>query len=114
MKNKKISALLSLLFPGLGHLYIKKYTDGTVFIIATVFLWYVMLFPENSQALNFGSLRSDIFWLGFILVYCYAIVDSYRKTGGEANAPKYFSAPLLAAGGIALLFLMRGVFIFQR
>src|SRR3989344_3794526 len=88
MKNQKNSALLSLLFPGLGHLYIKKYADGLVFIIATAFLWYVMLFPPNSQALNFSSPRSYIFWLGFAVVYCYAIADSYRKTGIEVNASK--------------------------
>src|SRR3989344_3193032 len=110
MKNKKISALLSLLFPGLGHLYIKKYVDGAVFIVATAFLWYVMLFPPNSQALNFSSPRSYIFWLGFVVVYCYAIADSYRKAGGEANiSKKTFSASLVAAGGLALLFVMSGL-----
>src|SRR3989338_10014671 len=113
MKNKKISALLSLLFPGLGHLYIKKYVDGAVFIIATAFLWYVMIYPPNSQALNFSSPRSYIFWLGFAIVYCYAIADSYQKAGGEANVfRKPFSAPLLAAGGIALLFVAGGRALF--
>src|SRR3989344_1262425 len=114
MKNQKISALLSLLFPGLGHLYIKKYVDGAVFIIATAFLWYVMIYPPNSQALNFSSPRSYIFWLGFTLVYFYAIADSYRKAGGEADIPKKtFSVPLIAAGGIVLLFVMSGLFIFK-
>src|SRR3989338_10503542 len=109
MKNKKISALLSLLFPGLGHLYIKKHVDGTVFIVATAFLWYVMLFPPNSQALNFSSPRSYIFWLGFVVVYCFAIADSYRKAGGEADASKrHFNVPLLVAGGVVVLFVFCG------
>ena len=113
-KSKKTSALLSLLFPGLGHLYIGKYTDGAVFIIATAFLWYVMIFPPNSQALNFGSLLSNIFWLGFVIVYCYAIADSYQKTRSETNASKKsFGAPLLATGGITLLFVMSGLLIFK-
>ena len=114
MKNRSVAALLSLLFPGLGHLYIKKYADGAVFIIATAFLWYVMIFPPNSQALNFNSPRAYIFWLGFAIVYCYAIADSYQKAGGGANVfKKPFSAPLLAAGGIALLFMMSGFLIFK-
>ncbi|MBI3075039.1 MAG: hypothetical protein HYY92_02405 [Parcubacteria group bacterium] len=114
MKNKKISALLSLLFPGLGHLYIGKYADGAVFFVAAAFLWYVMLFPQNSQALNFNSPRADIFWLGFTLVYFYAIADAYRKAGGEANIPKKtFSAPLFVTGGIALLFVMGGLLVFK-
>ena len=114
MKNKQISAILSLLFPGLGHVYIGKYVDGAVFIIATAFLWYVMLVPQNSQALNFSSPRSYIFWLGFAIVYCYAIADSYRKAWGEADASKkHFSAPLLMAGGGAFLFVMSGFLIFK-
>src|SRR3989344_4852775 len=114
MKNKKISAFLSLLFPGLGHLYIKKYADGLVFIIATAFLWYVMLFPPNSQALNLSSSRAYIFWLGFVVVYCYAIADSYRKAGGEVDASKkHFSVSLLVAGGVAFLFVVSGLLIFK-
>src|SRR3989338_10549710 len=100
MKNKKITVLLSLLLPGLGHLYIKKYVDGIVFIAAAAFLWYAMLFPSNSQALNFNSPRAYIFWLGFTLVYFYAIADSYRKAGGEINASKKsFGAHLLMGSG---------------
>ncbi len=113
-KSKKTSALLSLLFPGLGHLYIGKYTDGAVFTIATAFLWYVMFFPPNSQALNFGSLHSNIFWLGLVIIYCYSIADSYQKTGGKADvSKKYFGAPLLAASGIIFLFAMSGFLIFK-
>ncbi|GEM_PF-1443775 len=113
-KSKKISALLSLLFPGFGHLYIKKYADGAVFIIATAFLWYVMIFPQNSQALDFGSLRSNIFWLGFIIVYCYAIVDSYRKAGGETSvSKKSFGAYIFIAGGVVFLFMLSGLLVFK-
>ena len=114
MKNQKISVFLSLLFPGLGHLYIKKYADGLAFIIATAFLWYVMLFPPNSQALNFNSPRAYVFWLGFIVVYYYAVTDSYRKAGGEVDASKkHFSVSLLVAGGVAFLFVVSGLLIFK-
>jgi len=78
MKNKKIVCLLSLLFPGLGHLYLGKYTDGIVFMSGIGFLWYA-LFAENSQAMNFDSLRSYVFWAGFAAIYIFAFIDSYRK-----------------------------------
>jgi len=28
MKNKTLAGLLSVIFPGLGHLYVGRYTDG--------------------------------------------------------------------------------------
>ena len=78
MKNKKTVCLLSLLFPGLGHLYLGKYTDGAVFMLGIGFLWYA-IFAENSQATNFDSSRSYIFWIGFTAIYIFAIADIYRK-----------------------------------
>lgn len=79
MKNKKQSSLiLSLLFPGLGHLYLGKYVDGVVFMLGIGFLWYA-LFAKNSQALNFISPRSYIFWVGFTAIYIFAFTDCYRK-----------------------------------
>jgi len=78
MKNKKIVYLLSLLFPGLGHLYLGRNTDGIVFMLGIGFLWYA-LFAENSQAMNFDSPRSYIFWVGFVIIYVFAFIDSYRK-----------------------------------
>lgn len=84
MKNRKVAAFLSLLFPGLGHLYLGHYVDGVIFVIATAFLYYIAFFLKksgsvNPQALNFSSPRSYIFWAGVIFIYLYAIIDSYRK-----------------------------------
>lgn len=78
MKNKKIVCLLSLLFPGLGHLYLGNYTDGIVFMLGIGFLWYA-LFAENSQAMNFDSPRSYIFWTGFSAIYIFAFFHAYKK-----------------------------------
>ena len=78
MKNKKVVCLLSLLFPGLGHLYLGRYTDGIVFMLGIGFLWYA-LFAENSQAMNFDSPRLYIFWIGSVVIYLFAFIDSYKK-----------------------------------
>jgi len=77
MKNKKVAALLSLLFPGLGHLYIGKYIDGIIFLLAGLFLWFVaylkseLIFQFNNQAV--------IILVALIGFYLYTIFDSYKK-----------------------------------
>lgn len=77
-KDPKISLLLSLLFPGLGHLYLKQYIDALVFLIATAFLWFAVYkspYTQDTDSLNFYVL-----WGGVIIVYLYAIFDALRKT----------------------------------
>jgi len=79
MKNKNISVLLSLLFPGLGHLYIGKYIDGICFIIGTAVLYYA-LFVKSSYLMTFNNPRSFIVWGALVFIYIYAIISSYIKT----------------------------------
>ncbi len=69
---------MSLLFPGLGHFYLHDYSDGTVFILGAGFLWYA-LFAENSQAMNFGSLRSYIYWAGVAIIYIFSFIHAFYK-----------------------------------
>lgn len=79
MKDKKVTALLSLLFPGLGHLYVGKYVDAVVFIAGAGFLWYAF-FLKGSYLL---STRNPSYYLvlgALIIVYLFSIFDSYRKT----------------------------------
>ena len=79
MKNKKISALLSFLFPGLGHLYIGKYVDAVVFIFGAGFLWFA-IFYHSSYLATFNNPRSFLVWGALTFVYFYAIIDAYLKT----------------------------------
>lgn len=79
MKNPKLTAFLSLLFPGLGQFYLQRWIDGIVFFVATAFLWFVAFVPKTSQVFNFNSPRSYIFWAGLIFVYAYSIIDAYKK-----------------------------------
>lgn len=75
MKDVKIAVILSLIFPGLGHLYLRSYLDAVGFMFGSAVLWYALIvgkfydFSYNSRAL--------VFWLGFIAVYLIAVVTAY-------------------------------------
>lgn len=77
MKNKKLAGLLSVIWPGLGHLYMRRYTDGIVFMAGVGGLWVVMLI-KASYLWEMG-VRGMIFLGGFIVVYIYALIDVLRK-----------------------------------
>lgn len=79
MKNKQISVLLSLLFPGFGHLYIGKYTDAVVFIAGAGVLWYAF-FLKGYYLKSVGDPRFYLVLGALIVVYLYSIIDSYIKT----------------------------------
>lgn len=79
MKDKKISSLLSLLFPGLGHFYIGKYFDGIILFWGAGFIWLV-LYIRSSYLLTFDNPKSFLVFGALLVVYAIAVVDSYRKT----------------------------------
>lgn len=78
MKNKALAGFLSLIFPGLGHLYAGRYTDGTVFLLGAGVLWGAIVL-KGSYLFEMEGLRVLIFWGGFIAVYLYALVDIVKK-----------------------------------
>ena len=65
-KNVLLSAILSLLFPGLGHLYLGLNTKGISFIIAYIVSWALM-------CLLIGFILAPIVWL-------WALIDSIKST----------------------------------
>lgn len=79
MKDKKVAALLSLLFPGLGHLYIGKYVDAVVFMAGAGVLWYAF-FLKGYYLKSVGDPRFYLVLGALIVVYLYSIIDSYLKT----------------------------------
>lgn len=80
MKNKKIAAFLSFLFPGFGHLYIGKYADAVVLIAVTAFLYYAV-FVKSYLLLTFQSLpKAILVFSAIIFIYLYAIIDAWKKT----------------------------------
>jgi len=67
MKNKWISTVLSLLFPGLGHLYLGEVKKGILLVVADIISILLM-------SVIVGVILLPI-------VYIYAIIDSYKLTG---------------------------------
>lgn len=78
MKNKTLAGFLSLVFPGLGHVYVGRYADGIGFLLGAGVLWAAFVL-KGSYLFEMGGLRALIFWGGFITVYLYALVDIVRK-----------------------------------
>lgn len=79
MKSKNLAALLSLLFPGLGHLYVGKYLDAIVFLIGAGVVWAVLFFKGYYLYLHLPP-RFYLVVSGLSLIYLYSLVDAYRKT----------------------------------
>lgn len=78
MKSKTLAGLLSLIFPGLGHVYTGRYTDGIVFMLGAGVLWGAIVL-KGYYLFEMGGLRALIFWGGFLAVYFYALVDIVRN-----------------------------------
>lgn len=78
-KNKKVAALLSLLFPGLGHLYIGQYVDAVVFIAGVGVLWYAF-YKRSYYLMTTADPRYYLVLTALIFVYLFSIFDAYRKT----------------------------------
>ena len=79
MKNKKVAAFLSLLFPGFGHLYIGQYIDAVVFMIGAGVLWYAF-FLRGYYLMMSANPRYYLVLAALIFVYLFSIIDAYRKT----------------------------------
>ena len=79
-KNVLLSAILSFLFPGLGHLYLGLNTKGISFVIAYIVSWALMF-------LLIGFILAPIVWL-------WALIDSIKSTEainkGESVEDKLF------------------------
>ncbi len=82
MKNKALAGLLSLVFPGLGHVYIGRYADGVVYLLGTGVLWAAVVL-KGSYLFEMGGLRTLIFWGAFVVLYLSALVDVVRKVKQE-------------------------------
>ncbi len=108
MKNKKISAFLSVLFPGLGHFYIGKYIDGAIFFTVAGALWYAIWY-KSTMLIYFNNSRSFLVWGGLFFIYLFSIVSSFRKTSKFVENKKF----LLVSNGLpAKILLIPGILIF--
>ncbi len=112
-KSKLYAVTLSLVCPGLGHLYLGRWLKGLIFIgIALVSLWgmseplriawefYSAVFSDPSVLLNGGGMDLDVdmfsvlrrvFLWGvlFTVIFFWALVESFliaRKSQKESQA----------------------------
>lgn len=79
MKNKRVAAILSLLFPGLGHLYIGQYVDAAVFAAGAGVLWYAF-YIRGYYYMTIANSRAYLILGALFFVYLYSTFDAYRKT----------------------------------
>jgi TM2 domain-containing membrane protein YozV len=73
-KNPGIAAVLSLIVPGAGHLYVGHYAAGILFVLCFAAIAVVMM--------TLDQLRSGNAWIVGLLAVAfvlYAIIDSIRK-----------------------------------
>ena len=102
MKNKKTAALLSLLFPGLGHFYIGKYVDGAIFLLGAGVLWYALWY-KSTLLLHFNNSRSLLVWGALIFIYLFSIADAYRKTKKDNSVSRGLPIKILLIPGVLIL-----------
>ncbi len=76
MKNKKTAILLSVIFPGLGHLYLRKYFDGIVLAGVAILAWIILYYMSTSMSIFHG--RALVITLGFIFLYVYSLFDTLK------------------------------------
>ena len=86
MRNKKLAGLLSIIWPGLGHLYMGRYIDGIWFMAGAGVLGGVMLI-KLSYLWEMGA-WGMILGAGLAGVYIYALVDVLRVGIGMTRAGK--------------------------
>lgn len=78
MKSKPLVVFLSLLFPGLGQLYLGKYVDAVVFIAGTSVLWYALII-KGRYLLDILTPR---FWLvisALVIIYLFSLLNALRS-----------------------------------
>lgn len=97
MKDKKIAVLLSFLLPGCGHLYLGRWTDGVIYIIASLFLWGLII-TRGPQYLIFDNPRSVMPAAGLGLMYFFSALNVLWNIGRPGSAKnKESSLPALPA-----------------
>ncbi|MEK4125327.1 MULTISPECIES: sugar ABC transporter permease [Lysinibacillus] len=67
MKKSWIAGLFSLIFPGLGHFYLEKFTKGLL-LVGLQILFYIV------------SQKFELVAFALLLTWIYAIVDSIKDT----------------------------------
>ena len=79
-KSPILTLLLSLLIPGLGHIYIHKFKKGISYFIIIIGLFIlpnIILFNDIDYTIMIAA--NSIFIIDFI-IYIYSLIDVYKTT----------------------------------
>ena len=109
-RNPFIAALLSLLVPGLGQIYIGKGALGLVFLLISIalpFVWGVSGWPRHFTGLVAFVIAAIVFWL-FIIVHAFIQARRIRET----ELKKYQTTPVYAF--FIILYLSLIIFVPAR
>ena len=108
MRRPWIAVVLSLLAPGLGHLYAGRLLLGVVFfllgpLLGVGMLWLLTWEPSNGALLGFFGLV-----LFAPVFYVYVVLDALRvaRSAPKDYEPKAWQHPLLYAVALVLGFLV--------
>jgi TM2 domain-containing membrane protein YozV len=79
LKNPRLAALLSFLFPGLGQMYNGQKLRGALFSV-------VNLINMSLIALEIGIVMTPVFWL-YAVYDAYRVADMMLPEAGESASP---------------------------
>jgi TM2 domain-containing membrane protein YozV len=90
-KNPTIALILSAIFPGLGHIYVKQIPKGVILIVLNLIINFLLINPLEAIMESVGS-TADMSTLYIVLGYTvaglilwiYAIIDA-KKTAERIN-----------------------------
>ncbi|MDR2545365.1 MAG: hypothetical protein LBD03_07515 [Methanobrevibacter sp.] len=69
-------SILSLLFPGSGHMYYKQVKKAYAFFLF-VFMWYTTIFPDILMH-SIDVSCSIVLFMAYILICSYSAYDVYK------------------------------------
>jgi TM2 domain-containing membrane protein YozV len=75
-KNAILAAILSFLIPGLGEIYVGKLIIGIILVVIAIIL---------TAAIYTVSVYA---WILYIIIWLYAIYDSYTSAKATQESPK--------------------------
>ena len=85
--NSTLVILSSTIVPGLGHLFIKKFSRGLLIFLTTAVLSFLInwsLVHQNIAKITIGALVTSWLWLPLILFWIWNILDARAQTANQS------------------------------
>ena len=87
-KNSFLTALLSLVVPGAGQIYLNQYTRGAIIFVMTVVLGYVIKWaaegPSKVGEMELGSVTTTWVWILLAAFWAWNVYDAYQLSRQES------------------------------